>query len=316
MKIVILDGYTVNPGDLSWADMEELAELTVYDRTREDQIISRAEKADILLTNKTVLSKQHLQQLPNLKYIGVLATGVNVVDTDYAKEQGIVVTNVPNYTGLSGAQMVFSLILELTNRVGYHSETVREGKWSESEDFCYWDYPLVELSGKTIGIVGFGGIGKAVASIAQAFGMKVLIHTRSKPADLADNIRHADLEVLFRESDILSLHCPLTPKTEEMINQETLQLMKESAFLINISRGGLINEMDLANALNQGKLAGAAVDVLKTEPADPACPLISAPNCYITPHISWATRASRKRLLDIAVGNLKSFLKGSPINNV
>ena len=316
MKIVILDGYTLNPGDLTWDAFAALGELKVYERTNQKEILERAGDADIILTSKTVLDRSCLSSLPKLQYIGVLATGVNIVDREFAKEKGILVSNVPDYTGRSGAQMVFALLLELTNRVGHHSQTVISGKWSQSPDFCYWDYPLIELEGLSLGIVGFGGIGKAVARIAEAFGMKIIIHTRSKPADLPDHIQHADLDTLLKESDVISLHCPLTPKTREMINQQSLQSMKKSAYLINISRGGLIQETDLTTALNNDQIAGAALDVLSHEPADPNCPLFKAKNCYITPHVAWATLASRRRLLKIAADNISTFMQGVPQNLV
>lgn len=312
MKIVVLDGYTLNPGDLSWQELEAMGDLTVYDRSKQEEIIDRARDAEILFTNKTVLSGETLASLPQLRYIGVLATGVNVVDLDYTDKAGITVTNTPNYTGLSAAQMVFAMILELTHHVGHHSETVKAGKWSAGDDFCYWDYPLIELDGLTIGIVGFGSIGKAVARIAQAMGMKVLIHTRTKPDNLPEGIEHSSLEHLLAASDVVTLHCPLNPGTKGMINKQSLETMKSTAFLINISRGPLIVEEDLADILNSGRLAGAALDVLTQEPPDPDCPLFQARNCFITPHIAWATLASRKRLMSIAVNNLKAFLEGNP----
>ena len=251
-----------------------------------------------------------------VEYIGVLATGVNVVDLEYTKTNGITVTNVPNYSGSSSAQMVFALILELTNRVGHHSQTVKDGKWSESKDFCYWDYPLVELEGITLGIVGYGGIGKAVARIGLAFGMNILIYNRSVSPDLPDGITYSDLDNLIKSSDIISLHCPLTPQTKGMINKASLAQMKKTAYLINTSRGPLIVENDLADFLNEGRIAGAAMDVLDVEPPDKNCPLLTAKNCYITPHIAWATIASRERLMDIAVENIKSYLAGNPQNLV
>ncbi len=316
MKIVILDGYALNPGDLSWEDFEKLGELTVHDRTSKEQTIQRAEDAQILLTSKTVLDKAVLSQLPKLRYIGVLATGVNVVDTEYTKEKGITVTNVRNYAGSSSAQMVFALLLELTNRVGHHNQTVIDGKWSRSKDFCYRDYPLVELNGLTMGIIGYGGIGKAVAEISLAFGMNVLINTRTEPDNLPEGVSYTDLDTVFEKSDVITLHCPLTTKTEGMINSDRLEQMKNSTYLINISRGALIVEKDLAEALNHDQIAGVALDVLKTEPADPNCPLLKAKNCYITPHIAWATLASRERLMSIAVENLHTYLDGKPQNSI
>jgi len=316
MKIVVLDGYTLNPGDLSWENFSEIGDLKVYDRTAPEEILERTTDANIVLTNKTVLTAENIAAMNKVEYIGVLATGVNVVDLEYTKTNGITVTNVPNYSGSSSAQMVFALILELTNRVGHHSQTVTDGKWSESKDFCYWDYPLVELEGITLGIVGYGGIGKAVARIALAFGMNILVYNRSVPPDLPEGITYSDLDNLIRTSDIISLHCPLTPQTKGMINKETLAQMKKTAYLINTSRGPLIVENDLADALNEGRIAGAAMDVLEKEPPEKSCPLLTAKNCYITPHFAWATLASRERLMSIAVENIKSYLAGKPQNIV
>lgn len=316
MKLVILDGYTLNPGDLSWKDFGEFGSLMVYDRTEPNEVVARAADADVVLTNKTVLSGELLAKLEKLKYIGVLATGVNVVDLAFTKKAGIVVTNVPNYTGLSAAQMVMALILELTNRVGHHSRTVIEGRWSESKDFCYWDFPLVELDGLALGIVGYGGIGKAVTRMALAFGMKVLVHSRTLPDNLLPTVQFCDLDTLFASSDVISLHCPLTQQTKEMINRESLSRMKKTSYIINISRGGLIVEEDLASFLNDKRIAGAGLDVLSLEPPNLSCPLLSAKNCIITPHIAWATLASRRRLMAIAVSNLKAYLAGSPVNTV
>lgn len=316
MKIVVLDGYTLNPGDLNWEKFSEIGELKVYDRTSPQDILERTTDANIVLTNKTVLTAENIAAMNKVEYIGVLATGVNVVDLEYTKKTGITVTNVPGYSGSSSAQMVFALILELTNRVGYHSQTVTDGKWSASKDFCYWDYPLVELEGITLGIVGYGGIGKAVARIGLAFGMNILIYNRSVPPDLPDGITYSDLDNLIHSSDIISLHCPLTPQTKGMINKESLAQMKKTAYLINTSRGPLIVENDLADFLNEGRIAGAAMDVLYVEPPDKNCPLLTAKNCYITPHIAWATIASRERLMSIAVENIKSYLAGNPQNVV
>jgi glycerate dehydrogenase len=316
MKIVVLDGYTLNPGDLNWEKFSEIGELKVYDRTSPQDILERTTDANIVLTNKTVLTAENIAAMNKVQYIGVLATGVNVVDLEYTKKTGITVTNVPGYSGSSSAQMVFALILELTNRVGHHSQTVTDGKWSASKDFCYWDYPLVELEGITLGIVGYGGIGKAVARIGLAFGMNILIYNRSVPPDLPDGITYSDLDNLIHSSDIISLHCPLTPQTKGMINKESLAQMKKTAYLINTSRGPLIVENDLADFLNEGRIAGAAMDVLDVEPPDKNCPLLTAKNCYITPHIAWATIASRERLMSIAVENIKSYLAGNPQNMV
>jgi len=316
MKIVVLDGFTLNPGDLNWDKFSQIGDLQVYDRTYPEEIRERTADANIVLTNKTVLTAEDIAAMDKVEYIGVLATGVNVVDLDYTKTHGITVTNVPGYSGSSSAQAVFALILELTNRVGHHSQTVTDGKWSESKDFCYWDYPLVELEGTTLGIVGYGGIGKAVARIALAFGMNILIYNRSVPPDLPDGITYSDLDNLIKSSDIISLHCPLTPQTKGMINKESLAQMKKTSYLINTSRGPLIVENDLADALNQGIIAGAAMDVLDVEPPDKSCPLLTADNCYITPHIAWATLASRERLMGIAVENIKKYLAGTPQNVV
>ncbi|MCG8550205.1 MAG: D-2-hydroxyacid dehydrogenase [Desulfobacterales bacterium] len=316
MKIVVLDGFTLNPGDLNWDEFSQIGDLQVYDRTSPEEIKERTDGANIVLTNKTVLTAEDIAAMDTVEYIGVLATGVNVVDLEYTKQKGITVTNVPGYSGSSSAQMVFALILELTNRVGHHSQTVTDGKWSESKDFCYWDYPLVELEGITLGIVGYGGIGKAVARIALAFGMNILIYNRSVPPDLPAGITYSDLDNLIKSSDIISLHCPLTPQTKGMINKDTLAQMKKTSYLINTSRGQLVVENDLADALNQGRIAGAAMDVLAKEPPDKSCPLLTAENCYITPHFAWATLASRKRLMSIAVENLKSYLAGNPQNVV
>jgi len=316
MNIVILDGYALNPGDLSWADLEKLGKVTVYDRSKPSDVLKRAIDAEIVLTNKTVIDNETLKGLPKLKYIGVLATGYNVVDTELAREKDIIVTNVRDYTGRSAAQMVFALILELTHHVGHHSQTVVQNKWAECKDFCYWDYPLIELDGMTLGIVGFGGIGKNVATIASAFGMNVMVNTRTVPQPAPDGIEFCDLDAIFDQCDVISLHCPLTKATEGFINAARLQQMKNNAYLINIGRGQLIVEQDLANALNNGQIAGAGLDVLVAEPADPDCPLLKAKNCFITPHFAWATNASRNRLLKTAVSNVEALIKGAPQNVV
>ena len=314
MTIVVLDGYALNPGDLSWERLEALGELTVYDRTPCGKTVERSRGAGILLTNKTVLDGAVIDALPDVKYIGVLATGYNVVDVDAARGRGIVVTNVPAYAAPSVAQAAFALLLELTNRAGHHDATVHQGRWTDSPDFCYWDYPLVELSGLTMGIIGFGSIGGAVAKIAQVFGMKVLCNTY--PPQRAGGVKFVDLETLFRESDVVSLHCPLTDDTERLVNASRLALMKRTAFVINTGRGGLVDERALADALNDGRIASAAVDVLSTEPPKCDNPLLTAKNCIITPHIAWATRASRSRLMKTAVENVKAFLAGTPVNVV
>lgn len=319
MKIVILDGYTENPGDLSWEGFAALGELTVYDRTpfagTDEEILRRAKGARALLVNKTPLAEKTLAALaPELGYVGVLATGYNVVDTAAARALGIDVCNVPTYGTTAVAQYAMALLLELCHHVGEHSRSVRAGDWAACPDFCYWNYPLVELAGKTFGIIGYGRIGKAAARLAAAFGMKVLAYDAFAGQDgVAEMV---DLDTLLAESDAVSLHCPLLPDTREIIRGETLAKMKDGAFLINTARGPLVNERDLADALAAGKLAGAAVDVLCSEPADPACPLLTAPNCIITPHIAWGSRESRQRLMDIAVDNLRAWLDGTPRNVV
>jgi glycerate dehydrogenase len=316
MKIVILDGYTLNPGDLSWSGFEKLGDCTTHDRTPEEQVIERAESADIILTNKVLLSKEVIDQIPKLKYIGVLATGYNIVDVDAAGEKDIVVTNIPAYGTESVAQMVFALLLENTQNVGYHSNSVRGGGWSASEDWCYWDKPLIELNDLTFGIIGFGRIGRATGKLAHAFSMKVIANDTKMPKKLPEWVMIADQDTIFRESDVLSLHCPLTPDNKEFVNSKKINLMKKNAFLINTSRGALINENDLAEALNNGIIAGAGLDVLSKEPPDVNNPLLSAKNCIIAPHIAWATKSARQRLMNIAVENLEKFLSGCPQNVV
>jgi len=314
MKIVILDGYTLNPGDISWAGFETLGDFTMYDRTSPDKIIERSENADIILTNKTVINKDTIEQLPNLKYIGVLATGYNIVDVKAAHVRNIIVTNIPSYGTSSVAQMVFALILELTQNVGHYSNSVKKGRWSNSKDWCYWDKPLIELDGLTLGIIGFGRIGKATAKIANAFGMKVIANDAVTIESPPDWLKIVDQDTIFRESDVISLHCPLTSANKHFVNSVKINLMKESALLINTSRGLLINEEDLAHALNSERIAGAGLDVLSKEPPDETNPLLTAKNCIITPHIAWATKAARQRLMNIAVMNLKSYLNGKPVN--
>lgn len=317
MKITVLDGYTLNPGDISWEKLGELGDLTVYDRTTPTEIIERAKGSEIVLTNKTVLDRKVMEQLPDLKYIGVLATGYNVVDIKAATERGITVTNIPAYSTASVAQMVFALLLAVTNRVEYFTEENRAGRWSRSADFCYWDFPLTELAGKYFGIVGLGNIGRSVARIANAFGMKVLALTSKPERELPEGVEKAEsLEDLLRRSDVVSLHCPLTDQTRSLINSQTLRMMKPTAILINTGRGPLVNEYDLAEALKTGVIAAAAADVLSTEPPAADNPLLSAPHCYITPHVAWASTEARHRLMDIAVDNVKSFLSGTPKNVV
>ena len=316
MKIVVLDGYGLNPGDLSWSGWEALGELKVYDRTSPSELLERSEGAEVLITNKTLITANDMALLPELKYIGVLATGYNVVDIDEAKARGIVVTNIPAYSTASVAQMVFAHILNITQRVGYYADENVRGRWTNNSDFCYWDTNLVELDGKKMGIVGYGNIGKATARIALAFGMEVLAYTSKDQKDLPQGVKKATLDELFAESDVISLHCPLTPDTKELVNANRLKTMKRSAILINTGRGPLINEKDLADALNEGCIAGAGLDVLSVEPSVAGNPLLSAKNCFITPHIAWATKEARTRLMDIAINNLRSYQEGNIINNV
>jgi len=316
LELVVLDGFTLNPGDLAWSALEALGECTVYERTAPELTLERARQADVVFTNKVVLGPAEFAQLPRLRYIGVLATGYNVVDVAAAREHGIVVTNIPAYGTRAVAQMTFALILELAQHVGHHARSVRDGRWSASRDFCYWDFPLVELGELTIGLVGFGRIGRAVAEVAAAFGMKVLAHDMAVASGAVPGATMVDLETLFRQSDVVSLHCPLTAENKGLVNATRLALMKPSAFLINTARGPLVNEADLAAALNAGRLAGAGLDVLTVEPPLPDNPLLTAHNCLITPHISWATMAARRRLMDIAVRNLRAFIAGQPQNVV
>ena len=323
MQIVVLDGHTLNPGDLSWDELRALGDCQIHDRTPQREIVARAKDAQVVLTNKTVLSRETIAQLPQLKFIAVLATGYNVVDTAAASEQGIAVANIPIYGTQSVAQMVFAHLLNLTQHVGHHARTVRDGRWTKSEDFCYWDYPLVELAGETMGIVGLGRIGRATAHVAQALGMKVAAYDVATPATVPDGLKvvpdgveMVDLTRLFGQSDVVSLHCPLTPQTERLVDADRLALMKPSAFLINTSRGPLIDEAALAEALNGDRLAGGGIDVLSTEPPPADNPLLSAKNCFVTPHIAWATKAARTRLLKTAIENVRAFLDGSPTNVV
>lgn len=316
MKIVVLDGYGLNPGDLSWKGMEALGELVVYDRTSPSEVMERSANAEVLITNKTVITAEHMAALPQLKYIGVLATGYNVVDIDEARHRGIVVTNIPAYSTASVAQMVFAHVLNITQRVGYYANENAKGRWTNSIDFCYWDTNLIELEGKKMGIVGLGNIGQATARIAQAFGMEILVFTSKEQSALPEGMKKVTLDELFVQSDVVSLHCPLTPDTKEMVNAARLRTMKPSAILINTGRGPLVNEQDLADALNEGRIAAAGLDVLSVEPSVFGNPLFNARNCFITPHIAWATKEARTRLMDIAVNNLKSYQEGNVINNV
>ncbi|MEO6289621.1 MAG: D-2-hydroxyacid dehydrogenase [Ginsengibacter sp.] len=317
MKIVVLDGYTLNPGDISWDALHELGEVIIYDRTSVENIPERTKDAEVILTNKTPLNADVLSKLPSLKYVGVLATGYNIVDTAKAKHMRIVVSNVPGYGTCSVAQLTFALLLELCHHVQNHSDVVRNGKWSRSADFSFWDYPLVELSGKTIGIIGFGSIGKKVADIVSAFGMNILATSRTH-SDQSDrtNFEWATLPGLLEKSDVVSLHCPLVPETQGLINKDSLAKMKRSAFLLNTSRGPLILDEDLANALNNDVIAGAGIDVLTVEPPLENNPLFKAKNCIITPHIAWATKEARERLMNMAINNLSAFIGGRPVNVV
>jgi glycerate dehydrogenase len=314
-KIVVLDGYALNPGDLDWSGLEAIGDCTFYDRTPPEETISRAQGAEIVFTNKTLLARNEIEALPSLKYIGILATGFNTVDVNSANELKITVTNIPTYGTDSVAQMAFALLLSLTQRVDHHARTVREGRWTSCPDFCYWDYPLIELAGLKMGIVGFGRIGRATGKLAQAFGMQVLAYDTIK-IPVTDGIEVVDLDTLFRNSDVVSLHCPLTPETEKLVNRERLAVMKETAFLINTSRGPLVDGAALAAALKENRLAGAALDVLESEPPPADNPLLHAENCLVTPHIAWATRSARRRLLNTAVQNVKAFMVGAPQNVV
>lgn len=316
MNITLLDGYTLNPGDLDWSALQALGDCTIYDRTLPEQTVARAAGSEILLTNKVVLGAAELKALPDLRYIGVLATGVNVVDLDAARQQQVVVTNVPAYSTPSVAQHVFSLLLELTRGVGLHSRLVREGRWAASADFTFRETPQIELAGLSIGLVGFGAIGQAVATIARAFGMRLLVHTRTPDPQGWPDVEFTPLDELFRRADVVSLHCPLTDETRHMVDARRLRLLKKTAFLINTGRGPLVDEAALAGALDAESLAGAGLDVLSQEPPAADNPLFAAKNCLITPHLAWATRAARQRLLDTVVANIESFKAGTPRNQV
>lgn len=317
MKIVVLDGYTLNSGDLSWDALHALGNVRVYDRTPATDVVEFAADADILLTNKTPVSGEAILQLPNLKYIGVLATGYNIIDIATAQQQNIVVSNVPGYSTYSVAQLTFSLLLEITFHVQRHSDSARQGDWANSADFSFRNYPLTELAGKTMGIIGFGEIGQRVATIADAFGMNVIAHSRTQTDRSARaNFKWATLSELLQQSDVVSLHCPLTETTKGMINSENLRQMKPNAILLNTSRGPLVIDDDLANALNNGIIAGAGIDVLSVEPPAADNPLLSAKNCLVTPHIAWATLEARKRLMDTVVSNVEAFINGQPANVV
>jgi glycerate dehydrogenase len=315
MKIVVLDGYALNPGDLSWKGLRALGELKVHDRTPPEQVVQRAAKAQAVLTNKAIVSRSAIEQLPDLKYIGVLATGYNIVNVEAARERGIAVTNVPTYGTASVAQATFAHLLNLTHHTGEHALKVREGGWTASEDFCYWDFPLVELAGLVLGVVGLGRIGQAVARIGLAMEMEVVAYDAAKVKP-PDGVRMVDLDTLFGTADAVTLHCPLTAENEKLVNADRLGLMKPTAFLINTARGPLVDEQALADALNGEQIAGAGLDVLSVEPPPSNHPLLSARNCYVTPHQAWATKTARQRLLDTVIGNLRAFLDGKPQNVV
>lgn len=316
VKIVVLDGYTENPGDLSWSGLEALGELTVYDRTAAPDIVPRIGDADIVYTNKTPITRATLDACPNIRFIGVLATGYNVVDYQAAKEKGIPVTNVPNYGADAVGQFAIALLLEICHHVQRHSDAVHEGRWSTCPDFCFWDYPLIELAGKTMGIIGFGRIGQVTGRIAKALGMKVLACDKVENDSGRDIAEYVGIDEIFAKSDVISLHCPLFPDTQGIISSANIAKMKDGVIILNNSRGPLVVEQDLADALNSGKVYAAGLDVVSKEPIEPDNPLLKAKNCLITPHISWAPKESRQRLMDIAVDNLDKFLKGTPVNVV
>lgn len=320
MKIVILDGYTENPGDLSWEGFEGLGELTVYDRTPaddEEEIVRRIGDAEAVIVNKVPVSRKTLERCKGIRYIGVLATGYNVIDVEAAREKGIPVANVPAYGTDTVAQSAMALLLEICHHAAHHDRAVHEGRWASCPDFCFWDYPIIELKGKTMGIIGFGRIGQAMGRLAQAFGMKVLANAAHPRPELeTENCRYAKLSEIYEKSDVISLHCPLTPDTTELIKRESIEKMKDGVILLNNGRGGLLNEQDVADALNSGKIYAAGLDVVSTEPISPDNPLLRAKNCLITPHISWASKESRQRLMDIAVENLKAFQEGRPVHVV
>jgi len=316
MKIVVLDGYGMNPGDLSWDELKALGDCTVYDRTSAADVVAHAKDADVILTNKTEISAETIAALPELKYIGVMATGYNVVDIAAAKERGLVVTNTPAYSTLSVAQMAFAHILNITQHVAHHSNEVKKGRWTNNDDFCFWDTPQIELSGLKLGIVGLGHTGMATARVAFGFGMNVCAYTSKSQLQLPPEIKMMTKDEIFTECDIVSLHCPLNEETRELVDAKRLASMKPTAILINTGRGSLINEQDLADALNNGVIYAAGIDVLSSEPPRADNPLLSAKNCFITPHIAWATKASRIRLMKIMVENIKAFSAGKPTNNV
>lgn len=315
MKIIVLDGYTLNPGDLSWDKLKELGDVEIYDRTPADKTLERSKDAEVILTNKAPLEGRILEQLSSLKYIGVTATGYNIVDVDVAKKKGIVVTNVPGYGTDSVVQLTFALLLELCLHVQHHSDEVKGGRWSLSPDFSFWDFPLIELSGKTMGIIGFGNIGQKVADVATAFGMNIIATSRTQTdQSKRSNFKWVSINELLENSDVLSIHSPLVSETEGLINKENLKKMKPSAFILNTSRGPIIVDRDLADALNNNIIAGAGIDVLSTEPPEESNPLFKSKNCIITPHIAWATKEARERLLNMSVNNLKAFIAGKAVN--
>lgn len=317
MKIVVLDGYAANPGDLCWDELKTLGECDIYDRTAPQEVLARAKDAEVLLTNKTVLSREHIEALPALKYIGVLATGYNIVDVDAARQRGVVVTNIPAYSTDSVAQMVFAHLLNIAQQVQHHSEEVHRGRWTKSPDFCFWDTPLIELRDKKLGIVGLGNTGQQTARIALGFSMKVMTYTSKPATQLPAEILKADsLDQLFAECDVVSLHCPLNASTQSLVDARRLALMKPTAILINTARGPLVDEQALADALNEGRIYAAGLDVLSTEPPRADNPLLTARRCYITPHIAWASTAARERLMHIMLENLRAWMKGETINCV
>lgn len=315
-KIVVLDGYAANPGDFNWKELEKLGECTIYDRTADENILERIKNAEIILTNKTPITAETIEKSPQLKYIGVLATGYNIVDIEAAKGKGVIVTNIPAYSTNSVAQLTFAHLLNIAQRVQTHSDEVRKGRWSSHTDFCFWDTPLIELFGKKMGIIGLGNTGMATAKIALGFGLEVFAYTSKSQDDLPEGIQKIDLNDLYKECDIISLHCPLNNETNQMINATSLAMMKPSTILLNTARGGLINEADLAEALNKDRIYAAGVDVLTQEPPLPNNPLLTAKNCFITPHFAWASFSARERLMDILLKNIKAYINGNPINNV
>jgi glycerate dehydrogenase len=316
MKIVVLDGYTENPGDLSWSEFESIGNFTVYDRTPVTKVIERIGDADVVITNKTPLTVNTFEACPNIKYVGVLATGYNVVDVETARKKGILVTNIPTYGTEAVAQFAIGLLLEICHRIGHHDNAVKAGKWQKCQDFCFWDYPLISLAGKTLGVIGFGKIGQATGRIAKAMGMNVLAFDEIKSNEGELVGKYVTLDQLLNKADVISLHCPLLPSTEEMINKDSITRMKDGVILINTSRGPLIVEQDVADALNSGKIYAAGIDVVSVEPIKGDNPLLQAKNCFITPHIAWAPKEARQKLMDIAVANLKAFVDGEPQNVV